>query len=431
MVSRQDGLVAPRAPVPVRRVAMISLHTCPYAALGGKETGGMNVYVRELSRQLALEGIQVDVFTRSQDPAVPRVVYISEGVRNVHVPAGPEAPRPKAELVNYLEEFVGGVVAFAGEAGMSYDLIHSHYWLSGLASLKLRRFWGSIPLIQMFHTLGHLKNAVAESPEVFEPPIRLESERRLMAEAEAIVAANPSDLENMVRLYGADRDKISTIPCGVDLELFRPLPREEARDEVGVVCLPNQRLILYVGRLEPLKGVDVLMHAMALVMADFDDPLCLGIIGGNGEGEDELSRYERRLQALRRELGLEKMVLFLGAKEQTRLPYYYNAADVVAMPSHYESFGMVALEAMACGRPVVASAVGGLQHTVREGRTGFLAPADDPEAFAEPILRLLGDPPLGERLGREGARVAGEYAWPGVAGRVLDLYREVLGAPVG
>ncbi len=411
----------------IRRVAMLSVHTCPLATLGGKETGGMNVYVRDLSRELGQRGIAVDCFTRSQNPNIPRINHkLGPDGRVIHVPAGPEAPYDKNRIVEYLPEFVDGVLDLARREGLHYDVIHSHYWLSGLAARELRREWGA-PIIQMFHTLGQMKNSVANSPEEWEPEHRINGEAEVMAFADCLVAATPLERAQMVWLYGADVGKIAVVPCGVDLNLFRPVPCQEAREVLGLP--PTRRIILFVGRIEPLKGIDTLLRAIAMVapeVPDWQENLSVVIIGGApGAGADKVNAELARLERLRAELGIEELVTFQGAQDQDSLVYHYSAAEMVVMPSHYESFGMVALEAMACGTPVIASKVGGLAFSVQDGQTGFLVPERDAEALAAKIRLLLEDNRLRKRLGWQAAQWAGRYGWPIIADQIVGLYEEV------
>jgi D-inositol-3-phosphate glycosyltransferase len=405
---------------------MISVHTCPLATLGGKETGGMNVYVRDLSRELGRRGIAVDCFTRSQDPLVPRInTELGPNGRVIHVPAGPEAPYDKNQIAHHLPQFVEGVLDFAQLEGLHYDVIHSHYWLSGLAARDLRRAWGA-PIVQMFHTLGHMKNSVATSKEEWEPELRIEGETEVMALADRLVAATPLERAQMVWLYGADAKKTAVVPCGVDLDLFRPILRNEAKKVLG---LPLERcVILFVGRIEPLKGIDTLLRAIALIAPDipcWQDALSVVIIGGApGAGIEKVNAELARLERLRANLGIEELVTFQGAKDQDTLVYYYSAAEMVVVPSQYESFGMVALEAMACGTPVIASKVGGLAYSVQDGHTGFLVPHNDAEALAAKIRLLLEDDDLCQKLGRQAVQWAHRYGWPIVTDRLVRLYKE-------
>ena len=411
----------------INRIAMLSVHTCPLAALGGKETGGMNVYVRDLSRELGRRGIHVDVFTRSQNPAVPKVsTALGQRCRTIHLPAGPEKPYDKNLVFDHLPQFVEGVKNFAQEESIAYDLIHSHYWLSGWVAGELRKSWEA-PIIHMFHTLGHLKNTVAQSEEEMEMARRIEVETEIMAFADRIVAATLIEKDQMVQLYGANPAKITVIPCGVDLSLFHPIPMGEARQRLDI-C-DRKHMVLFVGRIERLKGIETLLEAMAIVVQDFPnwkEEICVCIVGGDvSEDSTIVDKEMERLKDLRAELGIADLVTFLGAQAQDTLPDHYSAADVVVMPSYYESFGMVALEAMACGTPVIASQVGGLSFTVQNGVTGFLVPERDPPALAEKITLLLKDQALRNKLGAQGIEWARQHTWARVADQILSLYSEL------
>lgn len=406
---------------------MLSYHTCPLATLGGKDTGGMNVYVRELTRQLGKMGIHVDVFTRSQDDHVPHVLHeLGYGCRVVHVPAGPEHPLPKKELATYIPEFVEGVDAFAKEKGIKYDIIHSHYWMSGIAAASLSDLWAGTPIIHMFHTLGEMKNRIARTEEEREGGYRLDGERQVLRRADRVVVATLAELTQLRFLYKAEASKMVVIPPGVDPTHFYPIPSDEAKLYVGLK--PEDRMVLFVGRIEPLKGVDTLIHAMCcLQLKDASRPVHLSIIGGDPSASRESMTVEmKRLQTLCDELAMGQTVLFLGKRDQDKLPYYYSAAEVLVMPSHYESFGMVALEAMACGTPVIASEVGGLAYLVRDGETGFTIPSDEPETLCEKLSWLLNDPELHARMSRQAAEYAKDYAWEKIAAQIVDAYQKLL-----
>ena len=396
-------------------VAVLSVHTCPLAALGGKETGGMNVYVRELARELARMRVTADIFTRSQNPSIPRVSLIGDGVRVVHLPAGHEAPMAREKVHDHLEEFVDGVEAFRIAHGVDYDLIHGHYWLSGAVGLTLRERWG-VPLVQMFHTLGRLKNDATRHGAEREPDLRIAEETRIVGAADRIVAATVLERAHLVRHYGADASRIAVIPCGVDTELFAPGDQGAARAALGLDDRPR---LLYVGRLAPIKGLETLLDGMArLRAAGSRAQLC--IVGG--DADEPLDGHEGELRARLSRLDLRDTVTFVGAQPQERLRAWYVAADATVLPSYYESFGMVALEAMACGSPVVASRVGGLQTTVRDGVTGVLVPEHDPALLADTLERVLADADLRWRLGREGVRWAAQHRWPCVAEAVCREY---------
>ena len=408
------------------RIAMLSYHTCPLATLGGKDTGGMNVYVRDLTRELGRLGVHVDVFTRSQDEHVPHVLHdLGYGNRVVHVPAGPEQPFPKNQLFNHVPEFVEGVKRFAAEKGLKYDLIHSHYWTSGIAAEMLAEAW-QLPVVHMFHTLGEMKNRIAASEAEKEGSDRLNGERRVLAMADRIVAATQAEQAQLQWLYKADPKKIVIIPPGVDTGHFYPIPADEAREFIGIPR--DDRMVLFVGRIEALKGVDTLIRAMACMrLSEMEKPAYLAIIGGDPNARSEgMTQEMLRLQALCSELSLDRMVVFLGKRGQDTLPYYYSAAEVLVMPSHYESFGMVALEAMACGTPVIASQVGGLALLVQDGVTGFHVPNGDSEALCASLTLLMKDTALRTRMGRQAAEYAKSYAWDLIANQVIGVYEDLL-----
>lgn len=406
------------------RVAMLSVHTCPLATLGGKKTGGMNVYIRDLSRELGRRGIYVDVFTRSEDPAAPHVADLGENARVIHVSTGPEQPMGTAEIYAYLPEFVENVTAFAQDNALRYDIIFSHYWLSGWAAHELRAQW-RIPVVQMFHTLGQMKNRIAQAPQHLETGIRIFTEMDIMSWADALIAATPAERDQLLWLYRADRRKITIIPPGVDLQRFQSLPPEQARARIG---LPDGvKMLLFVGRIEPLKGVDTILRAVTLLRGENPhllDKLWISVIGGGGEDETPDAEMAR-LKDLREQLGLRDLVTFLGARDQDTLQYYYGAAEALIMPSDYESFGMVALEAMACGTPVIASEVGGLAFLVQDGVTGFHVPNRDPEALAGAIRTILTDSERRLAMGQAAQHLAQEYGWPIIADRLLAVFEKL------
>ena len=408
-------------------IAIISYHTCPLATLGGKDTGGMNVYVRDLTAYLGQHGVHADVFTRSQDEHVPHILHdLGHGNRVVHIPAGPEHPRPKQELQDYIEEFTDNILAFAKAKGIQYDLIFSHYWLSGLAALRLKKKWG-VPVVHMFHTLAHLKNQIARTEAEKDGQYRIDGELKVLKGADRIVVATRDERENLVTLYGAKEKKIKIIPPGVDTAHFYPIPVDEAKEFIGMP--DDEKMILFVGRIEPLKGIDNLIHAIAQMrMSDVLSrcPHYLYIIGGNPEESGEDANKEmQRLQKMQDELDLHDLVLFLGKRDQDTLQYYYSAAEMVVMPSHYESFGMVALEAMACGTPVVATQVGGLQHLVQDGKTGYTVPNGDPDALEEKITVLICKDDLKQEMKANSIAYAQTYAWENVVKKLIKLFKKM------
>ncbi len=406
---------------------MLSYHTCPLATLGGKDTGGMNVYVRDLTRHLGQMGIHVDVFTRSQDEHVPHVLHdLGFGNRVVHVPAGAEVPLPKPDLIAHIPTFARWILEFTRSKGLEYDLIHSHYWMSGIAAKYLKEAW-NVPVVHMFHTLGHMKNRVAGFGEA-EGEYRINGEQEVLSLAERIVAAMPAELAQLQWLYKADTRKIAVVPPGVDISQFYPIPKDEAREFTNIP-LEHQN-ILFVGRIEPLKGVDLLIQAIGMMTQQrFIDrkKLSVTIIGGDpAVSRAEMTHEMARLQDLRNEYGIGDVVTFLGKRSQDTLAYYYSSADILVMPSHYESFGMVALEAMACGTPVVATEVGGLAYLIKDGLTGFLFPGDDPNALCDRLTALLTNPTARVQMGKRATEHAQQYRWHEVAGQLVRVYQSVL-----
>ncbi len=403
---------------------MLSVHTCPLAALGGKKTGGMNVYVRELSMEVGRRGATVDIFTRSHGDCVAHSheEEIGSGVRVIHIPAGPEIPLSSIDIYSYLPQFVENLLDVVEHEGRHYDLIHSHYWLSGWVAQRLRETWG-VPIIQMFHTLGLMKNRIAARADETEPQIRIETEHDVVEASDYLIAATPAERIQLMYLYGASMPRIHCVSPGVDVTHFRPIPKDEALTYAGVS--PDRRMILFVGRIEPLKGIDTLLRSLVILRQrapELGKKLTLAIIGGDPIDADDPEMS--RLLELSDELDLREPVLFLGAREQDVLQYYYSAAEAVIMPSHYESFGMVALEAMACGTPVVASEVGGLAYLVRDGVTGFHVPDRSPEDLASRIQLLMENDLLRQEMSVSAMRLAERYTWPLIASQIMNLYEE-------
>jgi D-inositol-3-phosphate glycosyltransferase len=408
-------------------IAMLSYHTCPLAILGGKNTGGMNVYVRELTRYLGREGVHVDVFTRSENEHIPAVSHdLGYFNRVVHIPAGPQVFLPKEKLAEYTGDFAQGILDFTEKKQIHYDLIHSHYWLSGIAGEILKNHW-DVPMLQMFHTLGKIKQRIGRTVEEREGEYRIKGEDHVIKIADLIIAATEAEQDQLFDLYQVPSEKVKIIPPGVNTHHFYPIPTDEAKEAIGLS--PRDKAALFVGRIEPLKGVDTLLRAMAILKRDCRSFICpdyLIIIGGDPGGEEEkLSDEMARLQSLSCSLDLEDMVIFLGKRGQDTLPYYYSAAEVVVMPSHYESFGIVALEAMACGTPVIASRVGGLAHLVKDGETGFNVPAQDPDALAEKLRSLFVDHDLRAAFGARAAAYARGFSWEIITKMMAKVYREL------
>jgi D-inositol-3-phosphate glycosyltransferase len=380
----------------------------------------MNVYVRELGRALAARGVAIDIFTRRQSTDVADVVEYSPGARVIHIDAGPHRHVDKYDVLDYLPDFACGVQRFRALMGVSYDLIHSHYWLSGRLGLLFADHWG-VPLVSTFHTLAQLKNRVAESAAEREQTVRYEIERRTMAGSDRVVALTAIDRQQIIRHYQT-HSPIDVIPGGVDLDRFNPMPRAQARATLGLQ--PNQKVVLFVGRIQRLKGLEVLVRAFAR-LGDLDARLL--VVGGQ-PGTSPESREISRVQHLVARLGLEDRTGFVGAVAHEQLPLYYSAADVTVMPSSYESFGLVAVESLACGTPVVATRVGGLTSIVHDGETGLLVPWRDAEMFAESLRRILEDTAFQQRLANNARASVLGYGWDRIADEHLALYGDVRAA---
>ncbi len=390
-------------------IALLSLHGCPVARLGEKDTGGMNVYVLQLAKEFARRGRRVDVFTRHHDPDDPETVRLEDGARVVHLNAGP-FDAGKYDLVNYIPEFLAALREFRRAEGVGYDLIHSHYWLSAQAGAALSREWGR-PHFVTFHTLAKTKLRARAGER--EPALRQNIESRAMRSADKIIVSTREELQDVTRLYGASESKTEIVPAGVDLAAFAPVDKDAARRELGI---RERGVLLYVGRIEPLKGIEILLRAMTLM--EWGSGLRLLIVGGDAGGDAEMER----LKALAAELGIAESTTFTGPVPQSALPTYYSAADAFVLPSHAESFGLAALEAMACGVPVVVSRVGGLKTFIDSGVSGYLVPWRCPEAFAQRLDVLLASPELRDSMGRAARQKALSMGWDKAAQRTLALY---------
>ncbi|HEY7762378.1 MAG TPA: D-inositol-3-phosphate glycosyltransferase [Actinomycetota bacterium] len=405
------------------RVAVLSVHTSPLDQPGTGDSGGMNVYVRSVAERLASRGVAVDVFTRCRGGIDHEVKTLGRGIRVVSVKAGPCGVLPKAELPRYLPEFLGGVLRVAHEDGMGYEIVHSHYWLSGwvgrAVSASLRA-----PLVASFHTLGKVKNYSLAPGETPEPAVRVGAEQAVIDEADRVLAPTPTEAAQLVGLYGADPDEIRLVPPGVDHLLFAPGDRAAARARLH---LSGLRLALYVGRLQAHKGPDVAIRTLAEAVASdagVAGDLVLAIVGGPS-GPEKGAEVARLLE-LAAALGVSERVMLFPPQPQSKLVDFYTAADVVLVPSRSESFGLVALEAQACGTPVIAASVGGLPYVVDDGKSGFLVDGHDPADHADRLLQILREPRLQSALGEQGARQALRFTWEATTDEMVSVYDEVL-----
>ena len=401
----------------VKRAAFITLHACPLAAPGQGKSGGMNVYVRQLAAALGDLGMEIDIFTREHAGVANRIETIGPNVRVIHIRAGePEAH--VGELYAHLPEFLEQLNAFREEEGLEYDVVHSHYWLSSWVGRELSQAIGA-PHVVTFHTLSLIKMQ-SRAGEV-EPAERPVVEAEVMASADRIIAFSPHERDAMARLYGADASKVSLVPCGVDLSVFRPLDQKSVRARLG---LNGEKILLYVGRIEPLKGLELLVETAAQM--DSGETVRLIVVGADANGDHELDRVKQ----LARERDLEDQIDFVGQVDHKELPLYYNAADVCVVPSYYESFGLVALEAMACGTPVVATRVGGLSTIIHHGRTGYLKSWRCPEAFANSVEMIISSDGLQQSMGEAARKRAEGMGWDNVAAMIWDEYAVLTGHPV-
>src|SRR5213593_2915594 len=407
---------------------MVSVHACPLAKLGGRDSGGMNVYVRELARDLGKRGIEVDVFTRWREKDDPRIQQIGTNARVVHIPSGPIGYWPKMAVYEHLDEFTSQLLEHVKGEGRAYDIVHAHYWLSAKVAGALAQRW-KVPVIQMFHTLGLVKREIMDEDVDGESDVRVEIEREAVKRSAAIVAASEIELGELRRLYRADAARVAVIPCGVDPIVFHPVRQADAREALGRdQC---ERLILFVGRIEQIKGIDVLLRAMGLLFQRYPDlrsDVCLLVVGGALDPGDDAPETEKILELRRlvHEHRMEANVNFVGSLDQEKLALYYASADVCAVPSLTESFGLVALEAMACGIPVVGTRVGGLQTLIEDGESGLLVPPGDDEALAESIALVLTDHRLRTHLAHGARHRAEHFTWESVGEKIADLYDSVL-----
>jgi D-inositol-3-phosphate glycosyltransferase len=411
----------------MRRLAVLSLHTSPLAQPGTGDGGGMNVYVRELSSALARAGVECDVFTRAWADDLPATVSIEPGFRVHHVSAGPPTPIAKESLPRVVDEFADGVLkrmqtseSLGTDEDLPFDAVHANYWLSGMAGHIIKHRM-NLPLVSTFHTLDRVKaEASPEEVEADSPHRRAEAEAAIIQCSDTVLASCSVEAAQIHELYDADPSRIRIVAPGVDHAFFGPGDRRQARRALG---LPGQGpLLLFVGRIQPLKGVAVAVQAVAALADDQADARLVIVGGPSGpQGEAEVER----MRAMVDDLGLGEQVVFVPPRPHELLSTYYRAADVCLVPSRSESFGLVALEAAACGTPVVASDVGGLRSLIDHGRTGYLVEEPSPEAFAAWVRQILAEPLLAERLSTGAVLRARRYTWARAAHLLREIYAEL------
>jgi len=413
-VAEETQLLADRGP---SRIAVISMHTSPTASLGQNANGGLNVYVHEIATAFSDRGIATDIFTRCT-PSDPELEELTPLSRVIYLPAGQDLD--KYSLYAEVPGFANRIQQFAVVEDISYDLLFSHYWLSGEVACLLRprlaAGWAHVA-----HTLGLVKNLTLAAGARPEPELRIQVEKEIAAQADLLIASTDDERADLMRLYGADPDHIAVVPPGVDLAMFQPIDRDEARRKIGYGA---GRLLLFVGRLERLKGVEVAIRALALLRDRAHDDVRLLILGEDSREGDESEKD--RLKEIAAAAGVRDRVDFLGSVAHHELPFFYSAADVCVMPSYSESFGLVGLEAQACGRPVVGSDVTGLRSVVRDEVSGYLLESHDPAMYAERIGRLIDNPELAQQMGRRGRLLAQRFSWTRTADRLQRLFDGVV-----
>ena len=375
----------------------------------------MNVYVRELASQLGQRGHHIDIYTRVHDPNDPQVIHLNDNARVIHLKAGNNGHMNKLDIYLYLDDFQDALQDFVDHNGLQYDLIHSHYWMSGEVGRWAQRRWNA-PHMMMFHTLGAVKNTTGVGSK--EPLLRINSERQLVAHCHRIITATAREKTELTRFYNAKQQKMSVVPCGVNMDLFRPVDKADARKRLGFNT--KEKIVLYVGRFAALKGIDRLLKAMTY-LNDLQN-LKLVIVGGDGAGAPEYIEFQK----LSSELDINDKIFFAGRLEQDALPQYYSAADLLVVPSHHESFGLVALEALACGTPVVATDVGAMDSVISQGKTGRVVVDPKPSAFARAIREFVSEPH--SEMGTEDAIRASvlQFNWPEIADAMIAEYQSLL-----
>jgi glycosyltransferase involved in cell wall biosynthesis len=404
-----------------QHIALISVHGDPAVEIGKEEAGGQNVYVRQVGEALAKQGWQVDMFTRKAHAEDPTVVEHAPNCRTIRLVAGPEAFVPRQEIFEYLPTFVEGLIQFQQQGGIEYKLVHTNYWLSAWVGMELKKQQG-VKQVHVYHSLGAVKyKSIATIPTI--ATTRLGVEKAVLETSERIVATSPQEQDH-IRTLVSQKGTIQVIPCGTDIHRFGSIQKQEARSALGIA--PEKKVVLYVGRFDSRKGIETLVRAVARSQSREDANLSLIIAGGSRPGHSDGIERDR-IEAIVDELGLREITQFPGRLGDDFLPQYYAAADICVVPSHYEPFGLVAIEAMASRTPVIASDVGGLQFSVKAEETGLLCPPQDDAAFAEAIDRILSHPTWGDRLGEASRqRVENLFSWDGVATQLGELYQELL-----
>lgn len=404
---------------------MISFHTCPLASEEGKESGGMNVYVFELAKQLSKQGHTVDMYTRAQAESNKEIIEINPNLRLIHLKAGKMGAIPKKQLISHIPEFIRNYLAFTKNNSLEYDVLHCHYYLSGLIGLQLKTLNDKpVPIIMTFHTLALMKNLVARDEFEKEEVARIDAEFELTQKVDAIIAPSENEKEYLKYLYNTPEHKIHIVPPGVNTSLFKPMDKQIAKKKINAPS--ESKILLFVGRIEPLKGLDMLMYALKVLKTkDPNLQVCLWIVGGDISQKPHLwSRQLILLKNLMHLLHISMMVKFVGQQSQTVLPYYYNAAEMVIMPSHYESFGIVTLEAMACGIPVITTNVAGVSNLIDVKHTSLITTVNNPLLLASQIKYLLTNDKDHKLMSEDLYKKAQEYKWELIGEKIIKIYED-------
>jgi D-inositol-3-phosphate glycosyltransferase len=407
----------------VRRVAVLAYHSSPLEEPGTGDAGGMGVYVREVATAHAARGVLTDIFTRATSPLGGTVRW-SPHVRVIPVAAGPRERLPKDVVPRYIEEFTSNLKAFAVTQRITYDVVHSHYWQSGLAGLPLRSAW-NVPLVHSQHTLALVKNRHLPPGEPPESQARIHGEQRVIREADVLIASTDDEWQQLSCLYGAAHDRLETVHPGVDHATFSPGDAGRARKRLGLEV--EEPVLLCVGRIQPLKGLEVALEATRDLMRRLGREVNLVIVGGPSGPSGE--RYLERLRRLAEDLGLGERARFVGPRPRAQLPDFYRAADALVVCSRTESFGLTALEAQACGVPVVGTPVGGLTDVVRDGLSGWIVRDSRPATFASTLADLLVDATRRRSFSEAAVIATRGFPWERTAEQLLELYDCLVHAP--
>lgn len=405
------------------KIAFISEHASPLATIGGVDSGGQNVYVAELAKQLAALGYDIDIFTRNDNPGLERIVFWVPGVRVIHVNAGPACFLPKEDLWRYMPEFRDSMLGFMQREKLSYELIHANFWMSGWVASEIKENLG-IPFAITFHALGHIRKLYQHDDDKF-PAIRISVEKEIAKYADAIIAECPQDKQDLINYYMAPEERIAIVPCGFSKKEFQPVSKAYSRKKLGLN--PDEQIILQLGRMVARKGIDNVIRATSMLYKN-NTQIRLLVVGGDFENPDISDNAElNRLKSIVKNEGIGHAVTFTGRKDRNILKYYYSAADIFVTTPWYEPFGITPLESMACGTPVIGSNVGGIKYSVEDGKTGFLVPPESAAILAERIGTILSDTHMRQLMRIESIkRVNTMFTWQKVAMLIRDQYKRMM-----